>query len=66
MALKNWQVSGLAALFALGVLCGGVRAEDVKATDEGKGADFKGKTVEMKDKGEFAILLEFVSDKEVI
>jgi hypothetical protein len=56
MAGKSWLVSGLAALFALAVLCG-VRAEDVKPTDEGKGVDFKGKTVEMKDMGEFAILL---------
>jgi hypothetical protein len=65
MARKIWQASGLAALFALAVLCS-VRAEDVKPTDEGKGADFKGKTVEMKDKGEFAILLAFSPGKEVI
>jgi hypothetical protein len=42
------------------------RALEEKPTDEGKGADFKGKTVEMKDKGEFAILLEFSAGKEVI
>src|SRR5262249_16957242 len=35
-------------------------------TDEGKGEDFKGKTVEMKDKGDFSILLEFSAGKEVI
>jgi hypothetical protein len=64
MVRKNWQVSGLAALFALAVLCG-VRAEDTKPTDEGEGADFKGKTVEMKDKGEFAILLAFSAGKQV-
>jgi hypothetical protein len=64
MVRKNWQVSGLTVLFALAVLCG-VRAEDTKPTDEGEGADFKGKTVEMKDKGEFAILLAFSADKEV-
>jgi hypothetical protein len=64
MACKSWQVSGLAVPFVLAVLCG-VRAEDVKPTDEGKGADFKGKTVEMKDKGEFAILLAFAAGKEV-
>ena len=58
MAWKNWQVGALAALFALAMLCS-VRAEEVKATDEGKGAEFKGKTVEMKDKGEFAIILAF-------
>jgi len=65
MVWKNWQVGALAALFTLAVLCG-VRAEDVKPRDEGKGADFKGKTVEMKDKSEFAILLEFSAGKEVI
>jgi len=35
MAWKNWQVGALAALFALAMLCSG-RAEEVKATDEGK------------------------------
>ena len=64
MAWKDWQVMGWAALCALAVLCG-VRAGEVKPTDEGKGADFKGKTVEMKDKGEFAILLTFAVGKEV-
>lgn len=49
MARKNWQVGALAALFALAMLCS-VRAEGVKATDEGEGAEFQGKTVEMKDK----------------
>jgi hypothetical protein len=65
MVWKNWQVSVLAALFTLAVLCG-VRADDVKPSDEGKAADFKGKTVAMKDKGEFAILLAFSAGKEVI
>jgi hypothetical protein len=64
MTLKNWRVGALAALCTLAVICG-VRAEEVKPTDEGKGADFKGKTVEMKDKGEFAILLAFSAGKEV-
>ena len=65
MARKIWQASGLAALFALAVLCS-VRAEDVKPTDEGKGADFKGKAVEIKEKGEVAILLSFTAGKEVV
>jgi hypothetical protein len=65
MVRKNWQVSALATLFALVVLCS-ARAEEVKPTDEGKGADFKGKTVEMKEKGAFAILLEFPAGQEVI
>jgi hypothetical protein len=64
MTRKNRQVGALTALFALTVLCG-VRAEDVKPTDEGQGAEFKGKTVEMKDKGEFAIILAFPAGKEV-
>jgi hypothetical protein len=64
MGWKNWQLRGLAVLVALAVLCG-ARAEDVKPTDEGKAADFKGKTVEMKDKGEFAILLAFSAGKAV-
>ena len=64
MTWKNRRVGALAALFALVVLCG-VRAADVKPTDEGKGDEFKGKTVEMKDKGEFAIILAFSGGKEV-
>jgi hypothetical protein len=64
MDWKNWQVRVLAILFTLAVLCA-VRAEDAKLTDEGKGSDFKGKTVEMKDKGEFAVLLDFSAGKEV-
>jgi len=65
MAWKNWQVGALAVLFTLAMLCS-VRAREVKATDEGKGAEFKGKTVEMKDKGEFAIILAFSAGEEVI
>jgi hypothetical protein len=64
MTWKNRRMGALAALFALVVLCG-VRAADVEPTDEGKGAEFKGKTVEMKDKGEFAVLLAFSTGKEV-
>jgi hypothetical protein len=75
MRANSYKVCVLAALFALGVWCAtrpaGVRADDLKAedvaaTDEGKGAEFKGKTVEMKDKGDFAILLVFPAGKEVI
>jgi hypothetical protein len=64
MDWKIRQVIGLAALFMLAVLCS-VRAEDVTPTDEGKADDFKGKTVEMTDKGEFAVLLELSAGKEV-
>jgi hypothetical protein len=72
MLRKNWKVSVLASLFALAVLCA-ARANDVtpaqgkdKPTDEGKVEDFKGKTVEMKDKSAFAILLTCPAGKEVI
>jgi hypothetical protein len=64
MDRKNWLVCALATLFALAVLCG-VRGQDVAPTDEGEGTSFNGKTVEMKDKGEFAILLAFSAGKEV-
>jgi hypothetical protein len=76
MRAYSYRVWVLAALLALGVWCAtrqaGVRADDPKkpeevaATDEGKGAEFKGKTVEMKDKGDFAILLACPAGKEVI
>jgi hypothetical protein len=38
----------------------------VKPTDEGEGTKFQGKTVEMKEKGEFAVLLSFPAGKEVV
>jgi hypothetical protein len=65
MVRKNWQVSALAALFTLAVLCG-VRADDVKPSDEGKAAEFKGKAFDLKAKGETAILLTCTAGKEVI
>lgn len=64
MDWKNWKMNALTTLLTLAALCG-APAGEVKPTDEGKGADFKGKTVEMKDKGEFAILLVFSAGKEV-
>ena len=48
----------LAALSASG-------AGNAVATQDRSGADFKGKTVEMKDKGEFAVLLTFPAGKQV-
>ena len=53
----------VAAVVMLSAL-GGVRAEDAKPTDGGKGADFKPKTIEMKDKTESALLLTFEAGKE--
>jgi hypothetical protein len=47
-------VIALAVLFTLAVLCG-VRAGDGKPSDEGKAAKFKGKTFDLKEKGEAAI-----------
>ena len=64
MLWKNWRMSALAALCTLAVLCG-ARAEDVKPTDEGKAVDFKGKTFDLKEKGEVAILLTCTAGKEV-
>jgi hypothetical protein len=64
MTGKTRWVGALVALCALALLCG-VRAAENKPADEGQGAEFKGKTVEMKDKGEFAVLLAFSAGKEV-
>jgi hypothetical protein len=55
---KRWRGCVWAALLSLVVLCG-ARAEDVKPTDEGKAEDFKGKTFDLKEKGEAAITLTF-------
>jgi len=38
--------------------------ENVKATNLGQGAQFKGKKIEMKDKGEVAYVLSFKAGKE--
>ena len=38
--------------------------ENVKATDLGEGAQFTGKKIEMKDKGEVAYILSFAAGKE--
>ena len=53
-----------AALFTLVVLSAG-QAGDVKPSDEGKAAAFKGKTFDLKEKGEAAILLTCAAGKEV-
>jgi hypothetical protein len=64
MVWKNWQVGAMAALFTLAVLCS-VRADDVKPSDEGTATEFKGKTFDLKEKGEVAILLTCAAGKEV-
>ena len=42
-----------------------MRADEAKPSDEGKAAEFKGKTFELKAKGEAAILLSCLAGKEV-
>jgi hypothetical protein len=64
MIRKNWQVTTMATLVALAVLCA-IRAEEVKPGDEGKATEFKGKTFELKEKGEAAILLTCTAGKEI-
>jgi uncharacterized cupredoxin-like copper-binding protein len=51
-----------AAVLAVATLC--PAQENVKPTDLGKGAQFKGKKIEMKDGGEVAYLLSFKAGKE--
>jgi hypothetical protein len=64
MIWKNGQAGALAALFALVVLSV-FGADDVKPSDEGKAAEFKGKTFEMKEKGEASIVLTCAAGKEL-
>jgi hypothetical protein len=64
MISKNWQMGALAVLFTLVVLSG-ARGGDVKPSDEGKAAEFKGKTFDLKEKGEAAILLTCTAGKEI-
>ena len=53
-------------IVAAAVLTLGLRTakKHVAATNFGNGAEFKGKTIEMKDKGEVAYLLSFTAGKE--
>jgi hypothetical protein len=63
MLWKTLRLGGLAALFV--VAAGTVHADDVKPTDEGKAAEFKGKSFDLKAKGEAAVLLSCPAGKEV-
>ena len=56
------SVTTLIAVFALATVC--LAQEHAKATELGNGAEFKGKTTEMKDKGEVAYVLSFKAGKE--
>jgi hypothetical protein len=64
MTGRTLLTCALTALCALAVSLD-ARARDVEPTDEGKGADFKGKSFTMKEKGEAAVLLSFSADHEV-
>jgi hypothetical protein len=55
-------LTAAAAVFVLATLC--PAQENVKATDLGKGAEFKGKKIEMKDKGKVVYLLSFTAGKD--
>jgi hypothetical protein len=63
MKCKHWQAFAMAVLFAL-VALGSTQARDDKPTDEGKAEEFKGKTFDLKEKGEAAIVLTFPAGKK--
>jgi hypothetical protein len=65
MTGKIWRMSGAAVAVLLVALSGGW-ADDAKPSDEGNATEFKGKTFEMKDKSEVAILLTFPAGKEAL
>ena len=54
-------VTTLTAVFALATVC--LAEEHGKSTDLGNGAEFKGKTTEMKDKGQVTYILSFKAGK---
>ena len=64
MKVKTWLACVVVIACAV-MVSGTTVAQDTKPTDEGKGADFKSKKYEMKEKGEVAILLSFAGGKEV-
>jgi hypothetical protein len=57
-------VTVAAAVFALATVCSAQEHGKAKATNLGAGGNFKGKKIEMKDKGEVAYLLSFKAGKE--
>ena len=61
-ALMTRLVTAAAAVLALATVCSA--QEQVKTTNLGSGAQFKGMTIKMKDKGEVAYLLSFKAGKE--
>ena len=63
MGSKSWRLCVSALVCALAVLVS-ARAQDGKATDEGKAEDFKGKTFDLKEKDKAAITLTFDAGKK--
>jgi hypothetical protein len=59
----SWQVCALAALVALGSLCG-TRAEEADKADVGKAEDFKSKSFDLKAKGKAHVTLAFPAGKK--
>jgi uncharacterized cupredoxin-like copper-binding protein len=62
MISMNRLIIASTMVVAIATLC--PAQENTKPTDLGKGMAFKGKKIEMKDKGEAAYLLSFKSGKE--
>ena len=63
MTVKNWGRCMLATLFGLVVLRSAT-AQDTKPIDGGKAEEFKGKTFDIKEKGEVTLLLTFPAGKK--
>jgi hypothetical protein len=63
MTVKHLGGCILATLFGFVVLCG-AQAQDTKPIDGGKAEEFKGKTFDIKEKGEAAIMLTFPAGKK--
>ena len=61
-ALMTRLVTAAVAVLTITTVCSA--QEQVKPTNLGSGAQFKGKTIKMKDKGEVAYLLSFKAGKE--
>ena len=51
MVRKNLWLTALTAMFTLAVVCGVMRGDDAKPSDEGKAADFKGKAFDINGMG---------------
>jgi hypothetical protein len=61
---KSWRMRAVAALFVVAAFSA-ARADDAKATDEGKAAEFKGKSFDVKENGRVSFKLEFPAGKKV-